>query len=1031
MKETILEIQDEVNCRFHNLDVSTRRKLSNAVKFILPYARHTPAVKLGHWDGSIRFCDIGARTYINVLDRLLPIVERAGYQVALVDHRESHEFEFEAIDGNSYSHIHWPEGHRFAGESIQVMDHQVNAVNTYLEHPQSIQCISTAAGKCQPYDSKVLTQKGWRDMGDIQVGDTVITPAGKPSKVLATFEPGTKQVYEIELKDGRRVRACGDHLWPVYDINWKKSKSDPVRWLSTTAIMEHMTKSQRPIGIPLVTMDHDSIDIDLPMDPWLLGFLLGGGGFRHGSLGFSTADREICDRIQSLLHEDYRLKHKGKYDYHIQFADRALSRKRHGENISRLKRDHRGHIQESGTSANIYIQTLIDLGLYGKLSHEKFVPEIYFRGSKRQRLEIIRGLVDSDGTIDKKSVCFSSSSFQLARDFQRLIHSVGGIASLGTKTNRTYTYQGEKRPARDNHSVRARYPSPQDLTWLPRKQQLCGSPYQYGPTLKNQIMSVTPVGEMPVKCILIDDPSHLYVTDDYVMTHNTLITAILSHRVELAAGGRTIVIVPSQDLVTQTEESYRLLELDVGVFYGGRKDYDRTHTICTWQSLEVLNKKSKKYDPDFDIDTFIAGVSCVMVDECFDGSTPVLTPSGYVPIRDIRSGDKIINRDDDTGYFKTDIVVKSHENLTVSDGEDMLELQFGNGVNIKVTANHKFLTDRGWVRADHLTAEDVIVDHDPSKLIQDKTPASARDQHQFTVANHTWAPHSFRLINKQKVQKPQTVYNLHIRDHHNYVAAGAVVANCHSAKAEVLKRLMTTVFARVPIRWGMTGTIPREEVDQVALGVTIGSVTNTVAAAELQEKGILSNLHIDIMQLDDPPWRFRSYAAESSALATDSDRLDWLVNHIHTTRQSGNTLILVSRLETGKYLAEHIPGSVFVSGSMKSRDRKSEYREVGDSSDKVIIATYGVASVGIDIPRIFNLYLFEAGKSFIRVIQSIGRGIRRAADKDFVQVFDICGTTKYSKKHLTERKRYYREQDYPFQVRRTRYLQGDTGFDSK
>lgn len=496
MKKTTLVIQDEVNVKFEGLDVSTRRKLSNAVKFILPYARHMPAVKMGRWDGSIRFCDIGARTYINVLDRLLPIVERAGYEIDMVDQREPHQFEFEAIDENSYSHIRWPQGHRFEGEPITVMDHQVTAINTYLEHPQSIQCLSTAAGK-------------------------------------------------------------------------------------------------------------------------------------------------------------------------------------------------------------------------------------------------------------------------------------------------------------------------------------------------------------------------------------TLITAILSHRVEQATGGRSIVIVPSQDLVTQTEESYRLLGLDVGVFYGGRKDYDRTHTICTWQSLEVLNKKSKQYDPNFDIDTFIDDVVCVMVDEC------------------------------------------------------------------------------------------------------------------------------------------------------------------HTAKAEVLKKLMTTVFSRVPIRWGMTGTIPREEVDQVALSVTIGPVTNTIAAAELQEKGILSNLHIDIMQLDDPPWQFRDYAAEATALSKDEDRLDWLVGHIQVTRQSGNTLILVNRLETGKYLQANIPDSVFISGSMKSQDRKDQYAEVGGADDKVIIATYGVASTGIDIPRIFNLYLFEAGKSFIRVIQSIGRGIRRAADKDFVQVFDICGTTKYSKKHLTERKRYYREQQYPFRVRKTRYLQGDTGFDSE
>ena len=102
-------------------------------------------------------------------------------------------------------------------------------------------------------------------------------------------------------------------------------------------------------------------------------------------------------------------------------------------------------------------------------------------------------------------------------------------------------------------------------------------------------------------------------------------------------------------------------------------------------------------------------------------------------------------------------------------------------------------------------------------------------------------------------------------------------------------------------------------------------------------------------------------------------------------------------------------------------DRKDEYDEVATAKNKVIIATYGVAAVGINIPRIFNLVLIEPGKSFVRVIQSIGRGIRKAEDKDFVQIWDITSTAKFAKRHLTARKKWYREANYPFTIEKVDY----------
>jgi superfamily II DNA or RNA helicase len=330
----------------------------------------------------------------------------------------------------------------------------------------------------------------------------------------------------------------------------------------------------------------------------------------------------------------------------------------------------------------------------------------------------------------------------------------------------------------------------------------------------------------------------------------TITTATLSHLCE--PYGRTMVIVPNKSLVVQTEEDYINLGLDVGVYFGDRKELGRTHTICTWQSLNVLDKKS--YDSDtLSLAEFTEGVTAIIIDEV------------------------------------------------------------------------------------------------------------------------------------------------------------------HQAKAEVLTKLLTQNFRNCAIRWGLTGTIPKEQWEFQGILASIGPVINQVSAHDLQEKGVLANLNINILQTNDVQV-FRSYQDEYSFLVTDPTRLDWIATKIKQLSQTGNTLVLINRIDTGNKLIELIPDAVFVSGGMKLDDRKEEYDEIKTSNDKIIIATYGVAAVGINIPRIFNLVLIEPGKSFVRVIQSIGRGIRKAEDKDHVEIWDITSACKYAKRHLTERKKYYKEAKYPFTI---------------
>jgi len=330
----------------------------------------------------------------------------------------------------------------------------------------------------------------------------------------------------------------------------------------------------------------------------------------------------------------------------------------------------------------------------------------------------------------------------------------------------------------------------------------------------------------------------------------TVITAALSNAV--APHGRTIVIVPNKSLVTQTERDYINMQQDVGVFFGDRKEWGRQHTICTWQSLNVLLKNTKSGVGDCTIGEFLEGVVCVIVDEV------------------------------------------------------------------------------------------------------------------------------------------------------------------HMAKADALKSLLTGVMSCVPLRWGLTGTVPKEPYEFQALRCSLGPVINQLSASELQERGVLAQCHVNVVQLVDHA-EFGNYQSELKFLLEEPDRLSTIARLIAKVNATGNTLVLVDRVAAGHALAERLGESaVFVSGATKAKDRQDEYDEISVSDGKIIIATYGIAAVGINIPRIFNLVLVEPGKSFVRVIQSIGRGIRKAEDKDHVEIWDVTSTCKFAKRHLTKRKAFYREANYPF-----------------
>jgi superfamily II DNA or RNA helicase len=279
-----------------------------------------------------------------------------------------------------------------------------------------------------------------------------------------------------------------------------------------------------------------------------------------------------------------------------------------------------------------------------------------------------------------------------------------------------------------------------------------------------------------------------------------------------------------------------------------------------------------------------------------------------------------------------------------------------------------------------------------------------------------------------------------------------IVDECHGAKGQELQKLLNEHGPHIPLRFGFTGTLPKAETDAMAVRISLGDVQHSITARQLMDEGHLAKLDIQVLQLEEdfekeykqfldeeweptadkpkpPTYRqfkdgyFPDYQSEKRYLQTNKDRMQWIADYIEVKRDmgKGNVFCLVDGVQNGRKLAGMIDGAIFVHGKDKMKARKEIYELFRDNDNLVVIATIHIASTGLNIKRIFHMMAIDVGKSFIRIIQTIGRGLRKAPDKDFVEFSDICSDLKYSRKHLTERKKFYREAQYPHKIKKIKY----------
>lgn len=405
---------------------------------------------------------------------------------------------------------------------ISITQKQKEIINFYKEN--KISCITgdPGTGKAQPLDAKIYTPNGFISMGDVNVGDEILTMEGI-TKVIEIFPQGEVEIFKVHFSDGTFSECCANHLWLTRTKNERK-RSHLERDYSgyvirdTKCISESLYKYDSiNYSIPLCELQFKSQEIPIPA--YTLGILIGDGCLRT-NVSFSTSDNEVVESVSNEL-KGFSIKKipSSKYDYII--SSNTLNKDTSNGMIHPLK------------------IKLSKLNLWGKLSYEKHIPDIYIHNTREVRIDLLRGLMDSDGTICKRngSVTFSSTSTKLIEGVSEIVRSLGGIAHPPIKKS-TEKY-------RDSYTITITLPNDINPFRLKRKRTLVKLKTKYQPV--KYIVNVESIGFKKAQCIMVNSNSHTYITDGMNVTHNTF-TAVY-RALQMLSSGEADVIILTKPLV--------------------------------------------------------------------------------------------------------------------------------------------------------------------------------------------------------------------------------------------------------------------------------------------------------------------------------------------------------------------------------------------------------------------------------------------------------------------------------------------------
>jgi phosphate starvation-inducible protein PhoH and related proteins len=382
-------------------------------------------------------------------------------------------------------------------------------LNTYMERGTvEVAPLAYMRGRAQPLSRGVLTPDGFRPIGSLRIGDLVIGSDGRPTPVIGVYPQGNKPVFRMRTQDGASTLCCGEHLWRVLTPE-DRDRGKPGRVLETREMIGHLRRGHvHRYELPLLSAAAELEPQPVPIDPYALGLLLGDGCLTTATTpSFTTSDPELAEALETSL-DGIQLRRKGAYDYVLRHV--------HGK---------RGGV----IVANPVTAKLRELGLAGTYSHTKFVPPVYLRNSSEVRVAVLQGLLDSDGgpvtqTGRTCRIQYTTCSESLRDDVAWLVRSLGGVAYWrrreaegrppGRAKGRPVTYRN------DSFVMDIRLPAAIEPFRLRRKRELYresggGRPMRF-------IDAIEPAGERQTVCIQVAAADSLYVTDDFLLTHNTL-----------------------------------------------------------------------------------------------------------------------------------------------------------------------------------------------------------------------------------------------------------------------------------------------------------------------------------------------------------------------------------------------------------------------------------------------------------------------------------------------------------------------------
>jgi phosphate starvation-inducible protein PhoH len=371
-------------------------------------------------------------------------------------------------------------------------ENQAELIRTIAENTVTLTMGPAGCGKALTLDSLLFTRKGPIEMRDIRIGDEIADPSGSFSKVTGVYPQGSKQVHRVHFSNGCHVDCCEEHLWRVSHSDSGWTKVVDTKFLISNCRRED---GKRVLSISC-SKPIEFTRKDYLIDPYFMGIIISEGGLTNGTLNFCTCESEVFQRVGHAIKEEYAIRSSSHKDH------RVVKAKRSSSNVK-----------------NEYSEELKRLSLWGKYSYEKHIPDIYKYGSTDQRMALLQGLMDGDGAVSKTGgISYCTTSEKLIKDISELIYSLGGTTRIKEKLGAT-KLDGSRH--RKSYRCYLNLPNDIEIFFLKRKSKRVVPRTKYLPKL--YVDRVEKLGFEEMQCISVENKDSMYLTNNYIPTHNTKI----------------------------------------------------------------------------------------------------------------------------------------------------------------------------------------------------------------------------------------------------------------------------------------------------------------------------------------------------------------------------------------------------------------------------------------------------------------------------------------------------------------------------